>query len=143
MDELLNQTEDVLPDDSSGNKHYITVDTSGHITDGWSDGPHQGRETEGAILLREDGGYQFRLWPDGEENPPLYTDDGIPLYRWDGERVVERTAEEIEADRAAIPEPPPSETEQLKAKVAALEAEKAERAELEAMAAAIERGLSV
>ena len=45
----------------------------------------------------------------------LYTMDGIPRYRWDGSAAVLRTAEEIEADRAAIPEPPPSEQEQLRA----------------------------
>ena len=33
----------------------------------------------------------------------LYTPDGIPLYRWDGTQVIQRTEEEIEADRAAIP----------------------------------------
>ena len=36
----------------------------------------------------------------------IYTDDGIPLYRWDGTQVIQRTEEEIEADRAAIPAPP-------------------------------------
>lgn len=58
------------------------------------------------------------------------------------------TAEEIAAWEAEHPAPEPvpevpSEVAQLKAKIAALEAEKAERSELEAMAAAIERGLSV
>lgn len=40
----------------------------------------------------------------------LYTPDGIPLYRWDGTQVVQRTEGEIEADRAAIPAPPISPT---------------------------------
>lgn len=85
------------------NKHYIRTDASGHIVDGWSDGPHNGRTpTEDDILLTDKGRYQFRLSPDGEENPPLF--DGmsmIPLYRWDGEKVVHRSEEELEADRAA------------------------------------------
>lgn len=81
------------------NKHYITTDAQGRITSGWSDGPHPDRETSGAICINEQGGYQFRLFPGGEENPLLYTVDGIPLYRWDGESAVPRTAEEIEADR--------------------------------------------
>lgn len=88
------------------NKHYINVDAAGRITGGWSDGPHNAREvTEEDILLNDQGGYQFRLILDGEpteENPPLYTMDGIPLYKWDGEQVVERTEEEIEEDRAEI-----------------------------------------
>lgn len=81
------------------NKHYITTDAQGRITSGWSDGPHPDRETSGAICINEQGGYQFRLFPSGEENPLQYTVDGIPLYRWDGESAVPRTAEEIEADR--------------------------------------------
>ena len=82
------------------NKHYITTDAQGLITSGWSDGPHPDRDATNAICINEQGGYQFRLFPGGEENPPLYTMDGVPLYRWAGESAVPRTAEEIEADRA-------------------------------------------
>lgn len=99
------------------NKHYIMTDAQVRITSAWSDGPHPDRDTAGAICINEQGGYQFRLFPDGEENPAIYTMDGIPLYKWDGEKVVRRTEEEIEADRAAIPEPPPSAQEQLRADV--------------------------
>ena len=88
------------------NKHYIVVDTQGRIVDGWSDGPHRGRPMDGAICINEEGGYQFRLYPNGPENPPLYTMDGRPLYKWDGEAVIQRTEEEITADRAALPGPP-------------------------------------
>ena len=97
--------------------HYITTDARGRITSGWSDGPHPDRDITDAICINEQGGYQFRLFPGGEENPPLYTMDGVPLYRWDGESAVPRTAEEIEADRAAMPEPPPTAQEQLRADV--------------------------
>ncbi len=99
------------------NKHYIVTDARGRITDGWSDGPFPDRDATDAICIEEQGGYQFRLAPDGEENPALYTEDGVPLYRWDGEAAVLRTAEEIQADLAAIPEPPPSEQERLRADV--------------------------
>lgn len=99
------------------NKHYITTDTQGRITDGWSDGPHRDRDTADAICINEQGGYQFRLFPGGEENPPLHTMDGIPLYKWDGESIHQRTEEEIAADRAAVPEPPPSPMEQMRADV--------------------------
>lgn len=56
----------------------------------------------------------------------LYTMDGIPRYHWDGSAAVLRTDEEMEADRAAIPEPKPSKT--VETRLTALEAE-AERAE--------------
>lgn len=98
------------------NRHYITTDSQGRITDGWSDGPRPERDAAGAICINEQGGYQFRLTPGGEENPPIYTMDGIPLYRWDGAQVLPRTQEEIAAGRV-----PPLESVQA-AKLAALSA---------------------
>lgn len=71
----------------------------------------------------------------------LFTMDGIPLYKWDGTQVLQRTLEEIEADRADIPvpEPVPSQAERL----AALESGKADKSDVDAITAAIERGLSL
>ena len=114
------------------NRHYITTRQDGAIIDGWSDGPHPGKDTANAICINEKGGYQFRMgvaiafgdsdmeFPvlqETEENPPIYTMDGIPLYRWNGLHVIPRTEEEIEADRAAIPAPLPTAQEQLRADV--------------------------
>ena len=56
----------------------------------------------------------------------LYTMDGIPRYRWDGEKAVLRSEEELEADRSAIPDPEPSNT--IEDRVAALEADAAQAA---------------
>lgn len=102
------------------NKHYITVDDAGRITSGWSNGPHPDRDTSGAICINEHGGHQFRLYPGGEENPMLADWDSIPRYRWDGSKAILRTKEELEADRAALPQPKPT---TLEARVTALEAE--------------------
>ena len=108
------------------NKHYIKPDSSNRIINYWSDGPHPDRDTTNAICISDKGGYQFRFTPDGEENPFFYDMNGIPLYKWDGQAVKPRTAEEIAADRAAIPAPPPSEMEQLRQEVARLSAENAQ-----------------
>jgi len=105
------------------NKHYIKTRDDDAIIDCWSDGPHPDRDTTNAICISDKGGYQFRFTPDGEENPFFYDMNGIPLYKWDGQAVVKRTAEEIAADRAAIPAPPPSEMEQLRADNALLRAQ--------------------
>lgn len=102
------------------NRHYIATRPDGAIIDAWSDGPHPKKDIINAICINEHGGYQFWLIINGkrtEENPPIRTMDGIPLYKWDGFRVVPRTEEEIEADRAAIPALPPSSQEQLRADV--------------------------
>lgn len=83
------------------NKHYIFIDARDRITSGWSDGPQPDRDTTKAICINKQGGYQFRLFPDGEENPPLYTMDGIPLYKWN-KKIIMRTEWEIEEDRRLI-----------------------------------------
>ena len=96
-------------------------------------------DTEGRIV-RCEGEYTLPADLDGwtliEEGPPcdrlnlaqshyfdggLYTMDGLPRYRWDGAAAVPRTEEELEADRAAIPEPKPSKT--VEDRLTALEAE--------------------
>lgn len=99
------------------NNHYVLIDDQNRIIDAWSDGPYHKKDTTGAICINEEGSYQFRLYPDGEENPPIYNMDGIPLYKWDGERVVLRTEDEIESDRNKIPPAPPSVQEQMRADI--------------------------
>ena len=101
------------------NKHYITMDEQNRITDGWSDGPHPDRDTTGTVCINK-GGYQFRLYPDGEENPDLYDHEHmIPLYKYEDGEVVRRTQEEIDADIAAIPvvEPEPTLDERNRADI--------------------------
>lgn len=87
----------------SYNRHYIRTDESGLIIDGFSDAFREPGAED--ILINDKGGYQFRLFPGGEENPQLMTEEGLFLYRWDGEKVVALTEEEIEAQRP-IPVPP-------------------------------------
>ena len=78
-----------------------------NVISGWSGGLHNNRVvTAEDILINDKGGYQFRLIVDGvetEENPILHDwDFGVPLYKWDGEKVQRRTAEEIEAEREKL-----------------------------------------
>ena len=70
------------------NQHFIEVDEQNRIVKGWSDA--FAPATENSIVINEQGGYQFRLFP-----------DMVPLYKWDGEQVVARGEDEIEADREA------------------------------------------
>ena len=90
--------------------HYIIVE-KGIVTEGWSSGPNPEKKSDIAITLTREGTYQFRLAADGDQNPPLFTRDGIPLYRWDGSQVIPRTEAEIQADREALPPPPPTQQE--------------------------------
>ena len=62
----------------------------------------------------------------------LYTMDGIPRYRWDGSKATLRTEEELEADRAALPNPGHAATVEARLTALEAEAEKA-KADREAM----------
>ncbi len=96
-----------------GNRHYLLIDEAGRILAGWSDGPFPDRDTSEAVLLREDGGYQFRLFPGGEENPPLTDETGAHLWRYENGQVRAGTAGELAAERAEIEAntPPPAPTD--------------------------------
>lgn len=108
------------------NKHYITIDDKNRIVDGFSDAFRQPSDTD--ICINDKGGYQFRLFPNGEENPSLFDwHDRIPLYKWENSEVVKRTEEEIEADRPKIPESDPVPT--LDERVTTLEESNAEMTE--------------
>ena len=102
MNNTMNEREEEPAIIESYNNHYILTRSDSAIIEGWSDGPHSGREvTEADILINDKGGYQFRLFPDGEENPALFGFDYmIPLYRWTGAEVVMRAEDELEAERA-------------------------------------------
>ena len=98
-------------------KHYIRIQ-DGKIVKGFSDAFES--PTKDDILIAEDAGRHFELFD--QINPPLTNERGIALYKHSKGKVVERTKVEIDADIANIPEPEPSEMEQLKAKVEAMEA---------------------
>ncbi len=106
------------------NKHWISVREDGAITDGWSDGPHPEKDTAGAVLENSKGQYQFRLvLEDGlsEENPCLYSWEGVPLFSWNGSYAEKRPQEDIDEEISKIPPPPPTPLEVAQAKIADLD----------------------
>lgn len=114
------------------NRHYIIIRPFDNaIIDAWSDGPRPTKDTTDAICIIKNGGYQLRFTEaymgDGEmptlreteENPPLFTEDGIPIWTWSGRDniVNRRTNQQIEVERLTLPVPSPSPQEQLRADV--------------------------
>ena len=97
-------------------KVYVLTDRQGRIVrcEGGYTTP---ADLTGWVQIDEGTGDKYNLcqvhyFPDG-----IYTEDGIPRYKLVDGQAVERTQEEIEADRAAIPAPPPTAQEQLRADV--------------------------
>ena len=112
-------------------KVYIQTDTEGRILrcEGGYTTP---ADLTGWIEIDEGTGDKYNLCQSHYFDGGLYTMDGIPHYRWDGSAAVLRTEEELEADRAAIPEPKPSKTVEARLTALGTEAEQA-KADREAL----------
>ena len=92
---------------------YIKVDDQGRITrcEGEYTLPS---DLSGWILIDEGEPCDKRNLAQSHYFPGgLYTMDGIPRYRWDGYAAVLRSEDELEADRAARPAPPPTTEERI------------------------------
>ena len=101
-------------------KVYIQTDDAGRILrcEGGYTTPV---DLAGWQEIDEGNGDRYNLCQSHYFDGGLYTMDGIHRYRWDGSAAVLRTEEELEADRAAIPDPKPSKT--VEDLLTALEAE--------------------
>lgn len=65
------------------------------------------------VQIDEGTGDRYNLCQSHYFDGGLYTFDGIPKYKLVDGQPVERTEEEIAADRAAIPAPDPTDTDIL------------------------------
>lgn len=93
-------------------KVYIQTDNQGRILrcEGGYTTPD---DLTGWIEIDEGTGDKYNLCQSRYFDGGLYTADSIPRYRWDGTQAVERTEDELEADRAARPAPPPTTDERI------------------------------
>lgn len=116
--EEITPPEEIIPDTPEPYIVYVQTDEQGRIT-----------AVNSSAFVGEDWGTEIDSGfgdqchhAQGNYFPqPVYTDDGIPRYKLEDGAAVERTEEEIEADRAALPEPEPSENEKLRQRVTELE----------------------
>lgn len=77
-------------------------------------------DTEGWTQIDEGWGDRYHHAQGNYFPQPIYTEDGIPRYKLVDGQAVERTEDEIAADRAAIPAPPPTQEDRLSALEGAL-----------------------
>lgn len=96
------------------NRHYIRLDSEGHIIKGFSDAFEQ--PIDGDICISEKSGRHFEML--GLPEPPLTNMQGIYIYKCVEGVAVERTADEIQGDIAKIVVPI-SEMDLLKAQLQA------------------------
>ncbi len=94
-------------------KVYIKVDENSRILrceGGYTMGNIQ--NIDEWIFIDEGAGDKYNLCQ-SHYFDRLYTEDGIPEYKWDGEKAILRSNAEIEADRTNLPKPVPTVEERL------------------------------
>lgn len=99
---------------------YVKTDEVGRITaiDGGYTTP---QDLTGWTQIDEGFGDTYNLCQTHYFEGGIYTGDGIPRYKLAEGKAVERTEEEIQADREVLPKPEPTPTvEELQAKITAL-----------------------
>lgn len=97
-------------------KVYVKTNDQGCITrcEGGYTTP---ADLTGWTLIDEGYGDRYNLCQSNYFPDSLYTEDGIHRYKLVDGKPVERTEAEIEDDRAAIPAPPPTKQEQMRADI--------------------------
>ena len=92
--------------DENTSKVYVLSDNKGRITrceGGYTTGNI--KDPENWAQIDEGTGDRFSLCQSHYFKDGLYTDDGTPRYKLVDGQAVERTPDEIAADRAAIVQP--------------------------------------
>lgn len=117
MDNIIETTEEIMPEPDPHHV-YAQVDEQGRIT---AVNSSAFVSADWGTEIDQGYGDQYHHAQGNYFPQPIYTEDGIPRYKLEDGQAVERTEEEIEADRAALPEPEPTETEKLRRRVAELE----------------------
>lgn len=102
--------------DEFTSKVYVLCDDEGRILrcDGGYTTP---ADLTDWVQIDEGNGDKFNLCQSHYFEDGLYTEDFIPKYKLVDGIVVERTDDEIAADRAAVPASAPTAEEQLRADV--------------------------
>lgn len=92
---------------TSKSRVYVLTDAQGRITrlEGEYTLPS---DLTDWTLIDEGYGDAFNLAQTHYLSKPLYTEHGVMRYKLVDGKVVERTTEEIEADKAALPKPEPT-----------------------------------
>lgn len=109
MEEILQEIEEPK------SRVFILVDANNRVTR--IEGEYTlSQDLTDWIQIDEGEGDKYNLAQTHYLDKPLMTEDGIYQYKYQNGEVVERTAEEIEADREAVPIVP-TQMEQLESQV--------------------------
>lgn len=107
-----------MNEDIIKSKVYIKIDSQGRITH--CDGGYTIVNIENFddwTLIDEGEGSKYNLCQSNYFDGGLYTDDGIPRWKYVDGKCVLRTDDELAIDRAATPAPTPTQLDRIEAQV--------------------------
>lgn len=99
-------------------KVYIKTDSQNRII--YCDGGYTIDNIENIdewTLIDEGEGVRFNLCQSNYFDGGLYTDDGIPRWKYVGGECVLRNDDELSVDRASMPAPAPTQLDRIEAQV--------------------------
>ena len=99
-------------------KVYIKTDNQNHII--YCDGGYTIDNIENIdewALIDEGEGVKFNLCQSNYFDGGLYTDDGIPRWKYVDGKCVLRNDDELSVDRASMPAPAPTQLDRIEAQV--------------------------
>ena len=117
MEKIIETPEEIIPEPDPY-RVYVQADEKGRIT---AVNSSAFVSADWGTEIDQGYGDQYHHAQGNYFPGPIYTEDGIPRYKLEDGSAMERTEEEIQADRAALPEPEPTEAEKLRRRVAELE----------------------
>lgn len=107
-----------MNEDIMKSKVYIKIDSQSRITH--CDGGYTIVNIENFdewTLIDEGEGSKYNLCQSNYFDGGLYTDDGIPRWKYVDGKCVLRTDDELATDRAAVPAPIPTQLDRIEAQV--------------------------
>lgn len=99
-------------------KVYIKIDNQNRITH--CDGGYTIANIEDIsewTFVDEGEGSKYNLCQSNYFDGGLYTDDGIPRWKYANDKCVLRSDDELAVDRASVPAPAPSQLDRIEAQV--------------------------
>lgn len=116
--EEITPPEEIIPETPEPYIVYVQTDEQGRIT---AVNSSAFVDAKWGVEIDQGYGDKYHHAQGNYFDQSIYTEDGIPRYKLEDGAAVERTEEEIEADRAALPEPGPTENEKLRQRITELE----------------------
>lgn len=115
---MSNEDMNIMEEDSTKSKVYVKLDNQNRVIQCEGGYTIDNIKNIGEWTLIDEGeGDRFNLCQSNYFDGGLYTDDGIPRWKYVGGECVLRNDDELSVDRASMPAPAPTQLDRIEAQV--------------------------